>query len=325
MKRTASVLFGVGMAWCAMSPLPVLSQAYPAKPVRVVVPYPPGGAPDLVTRLIAQKISVPLGQPVVVENRAGASSIIGAEYVARAAPDGYTLLLGTTTTHVTNMLLIRKLPYDAFKDFTPITAVLEPVTSLVVHPSLPVNSVQELVAYAKRNPGKISYSSTGIGSVFHLAGEIFNLVSGVDMVHVPYKGAVQALADTIAGRVEVSYAALGNSLPQVRAGKLKMLAVLEGTRVASLPEVPTVKESVPGFEKPSGWYAFFGPAGLPLPIVSRLNAEIVKVLQTPEIRSGFEANAQLVIASSPAELAALMKKTFDTFVKAIEVAGLKPE
>ncbi len=325
MKRALFILFGAGMAFCVMSPLPVLSQAYPTKPVRVVVPYPPGGAPDLVTRLIAQKISVPLGQSVVVENRAGASSIIGAENVARSAPDGYSILLGTTTTHVTNMLLIKKLPYDAFKDFTPISAVLEPITSLVVHPSLPANSVLELIEYARRNPGKISYSSTGVGSVFHLAGEIFNLVAGVDMVHVPYKGAVPALVDNIAGRIDVSYAALGNVLPHVRAGKLKMLAVLEGTRVASLPEVPTVKESVPSFEKPSGWYAFFGPAGLPLPIVSRLNAEIVKVLHTPDVRSGLEANAQLVIASSPAELAALMKRTYETFVKAIEVAGLKPE
>ena len=206
MKIVSSILRGAGVALLLLSPLPVLSQAYPAKPVRAVVPYPPGGAPDLVTRLIAQRISVPLGQSVVVENRPGASSIIGTEYVARAAPDGYTILLGTTTTHVTNMLLMRKLPYDAFRDFTPI------------------------------------------------------------------------------------------------------VAVLEGTRVASLPDVPTVKESVPGFEKPSGRYAFFGPAGLPQPIVSRLNAEIVKVLQTPDIRAGFEANAQLVIASSPAELAALMKR-----------------
>ena len=314
-----------GMALCAMSPPPAISQTYPSKPLRVVVPYPPGGAPDLVTRLIAQKISVPLGQPVVVENRAGASSIIGAENVAHSVPDGYSILLGTTTTHVTNMLLIKKLPYDAFKDFTPISAILEPITSLVVHPSVPANSVQELIEYARRNPGKISYSSTGVGSVFHLAGEIFKLVTGADMIHVPYNGAVPALVDNIAGRIDVSYAALGNTLPHVRAGKLKMLAVLEGTRVTSLPEVPTVKESVPSFEKPSGWYAFFGPAGLPQPIVFRLNAEIVKVLQAHDVRSGLEANAQMVIASSPAELAVLMKKTYETFVKAVQVAGLKPE
>ncbi|OGA29509.1 MAG: hypothetical protein A3I01_14425 [Betaproteobacteria bacterium RIFCSPLOWO2_02_FULL_65_24] len=325
MKIASTILLSTGMALCAASPLPIFAQPYPARAVRMVVPYPPGGAPDLVTRLLAQRISVPLGQPVIVENRAGASSIIGTEYVARSAPDGYTLLLGTTTTHVTNVLLMRKVPYDPLKDFTPITAVLEPVTSLVVHPSVPANSVLELIAYAKRNAGKISYSSSGVGSVFHLAGESFNQVAGVSMVHVPYKGAVPALTDAVAGRIEVSYAALGNALPHVRAGKLRMLAVLEGARVATLPDVPTVRESLPGFEKPSGWYGFFGPAGLQQPVVARLNAEIVKVLQAPDVRSGLEANGQLVIASSPAELAELVKKTLDVFAKAVKAAGLKPE
>jgi tripartite-type tricarboxylate transporter receptor subunit TctC len=302
------------------------AQAYPAKPIRLSVPFVAGGiGVDYVARLLSPKIAEALGQPVVIENRPGANGMIGSEMVARAAPDGYTLLFTTPSTHITSVFLMKKLPFDPVKDFTPITATVEPATCIVVHTSVPARSVKELVEYAKRNPGKLSYGSPGIGSVYHLTAELFKQAADVDILHVPYKGAPQAVSDAAAGQIQVSFTTVANAMPHVRGGNLRILAVLEGSRYASLPDVPTVGETVPGFEKPASWFAFFGPAALPQPILGRLHGEIIKAMNAPDVKAKFDEAAFAVIGNTPAEFAAMLKRNFEVYGRAAKAAGVKPE
>jgi tripartite-type tricarboxylate transporter receptor subunit TctC len=293
-----------------------------AKPITIVVPFPPGPALDLVARLAGAKLSAALGQAVVVENKAGANGTIGSNFVARAAPDGYTLLAATAGTHVTAVHLMKSLPYDPVKDFTPIIAAVEPATCLVVNKSLPVNSVQELIAYAKAHPGELNYGSSGVGSVFQMMGELFNQTAGVKINHVPYRGVAPAMQDVIGGHIPMVFISVSNAMAGVKQGSVKILAVLEPERYSKLPDVPSMTEIVPAFRKPSSWFGFFGPAGMPAPIVKRLNVEINKAFAEPDVRAKLEASDFAIIGGTPEDFAALLKDGIARYGKIIKDAGI---
>jgi len=301
------------------------AQAPSSRPLKIVVPFPPGNGTDILARLMAPKMTQALGQPVVVENRGGANGMIGAEAVARAAPDGTTILFTSPSTHVTSIFLSKNLPYDPVRDFTPITAAVEPVTVMIVNPSVPANSVKELIAYAKAHPGKLDYSSPGIGAVFHMSGELFKLGAGVDIVHVPYKGASPALAGVVAGEVSIGFNALASVLPHMRSGKVKVLAVLEANRYPGLPQVPSIGEFVPGFEKPASWFGLFGPAALPAPVLARLHEEIVKSLKERDVSSKIDELAMSVIANTPEQFSAMIRTGIEQYGRLIRAAGIQPE
>jgi tripartite-type tricarboxylate transporter receptor subunit TctC len=300
------------------------SQAFPSKPIRLIVPFPPGGV-DTTGRLLAQKMTENIGQAVVLENRGGANGMIGSSEVARAAPDGYTILMTTPSTHITAVFLSKNVPFDPVKDFTPICMAVEPVTVLVVGSAVKANSVRELVDLARRNPGKLSYSSSGIGSAFHLMGELFKTTANVDILHVPYKGTGPMLADVVAGRIDMTFVALNSAIVQEKNGKLKILAVAEGTRYARMPELSSAGETVPGFEKPPSWFGFFGPAGMARPVVDRLNGEIIKAVNAPQVRSKLDEGGFAIINSTPEQFALAMKRGFEQYGKAVQAAGVKPE
>jgi tripartite-type tricarboxylate transporter receptor subunit TctC len=301
------------------------AQPYPTKgPIRFVLGFPPGPL-DIVARPVAQKLEAALGQTIVIENRPGANGAIASEQVARTEPDGYTLLLGTSGTHVTAVHLVKNLPYDPVKDFTPIIATVEPVTCVAVNPSLPVKNVSELIAYAKANPGKLSYGSPGVGSVFHLLGELFNQIAGVQIQHVPYRGLEQAMTDVIANHIPMLFTSCSTVAPHAAAGKARILAVLEPERFSRLADVPSISESLPAFKKPSTWFGIFGPKGLPEPVVTRLNKEFNTVLQLPDIKARFEDNAYTVIGGSPDKLRDLLADGIDRFGQIIKSAGIKAE
>ena len=297
----------------------------PSRPLKIIVPFPPGNGTDILARLMAPKMTAATGQAVIVENRGGANGMIGAEAVAHAAPDGTTILFTSPSTHVTALFLQKSLPYDPIKDFTPITAAVEPVTVMTINPSLPVNSVKELIAYAKANPGKLNYSSPGMGAVFHMAGELFKLGAGVDIVHVPYKGASPALAGVVAGEVSIGFNSLASVLPHMRSGKLKVLAVLEAKRYPGLPDVPSIAEALPGFEKPASWFGLFGPAGLPPQTLARLHDELVASLKDPDVHSRIDQLAMTVIANTPEQFSAMIRRGIDQYGKLIKAAGIQPE
>lgn len=312
---------------CALIAMPdsAGSQTYPAKPIRLVVPYPPGGAIDVLARLVAPKMGTAFGQPVVVENRAGADGEIGTEIVARSAPDGYTILLGNTSTHVVSVLLRKKLRYDPVKDFMPITAAVNVVTCLGAYPRLPANSIQDLVEFARRNPGKLSYGSNGVGSSPNLYGELLKKVAGLDILHVPYKGAGQALADVMSGEIHMLFIPVGQAMPHMRSGKLRILAIQGPKRYAALPDVPTLMEAIPGMQSPFSWFGFFAPAGLPRPLLARLHAEIVKALNASDVRGALEQAALPVIGNTPEQFAAMIAEGFESFGIAVKAAGFKIE
>jgi tripartite-type tricarboxylate transporter receptor subunit TctC len=301
------------------------AQAWPSRPITMVVPFPPGPALDLVARQIGAKIAVPLGQTVVIENRTGANGAIGSNGVARSAPDGYTLLAATAGTHVTAVHLMKSLPYDPIKDFTPIIAAVEPVTCLAVAASLPVNSVPELIAYAKTHPDELSYGSSGVGSVFHLMGELFNETAGVRIKHGPYRGVAPAMQDVIGGHIPMVFISVANADAAAKAGQVKILAVLEPARYSRLPNVPSMSEIIPAFRKPSSWFGFFGPPGLPQPVVTRLNAEMAKALSEPEVVQNFEANGYAPIGGTPQQFADLLKDGIERYGAIIKAAGIQPE
>jgi tripartite-type tricarboxylate transporter receptor subunit TctC len=302
------------------------AQGWPtAKPITMVVPFPPGPALDLVARMVGNKLGTALGQTVVVENRVGANGTIGSNMVARAAPDGYTLLAATAGTHVTAVHLMKNLPYDAVKDFTPIVAAVEPATCLAINASLPVNSVQELIAYAKARPGQLSFGSSGVGSVFHLMGELFNETAGVQINHVPYRGVAPAMQDVIGGHIPMTFISVSNALGPAQEGRIKILAVLEPKRFSRLPNVPSMSEIVPAFQKPSSWFGFFGPPGLPAPILTRLNAEMVKALNAPDTNAVLEENGLAVIGGSPEQFGALIRDGIERYGAIIKRAGIQPE
>jgi tripartite-type tricarboxylate transporter receptor subunit TctC len=297
----------------------------PSRPITMVVPFPPGPALDLVARLVAKKIEGPLGQTIIIENRTGANGTIGSAAVARAKPDGETLLAATAGTHVTAVHLMKSLPYDPIKDFTPIVAAVEPVTCLAIHPSLPVNSVPELIAYAKAHPNQLSFGSSGVGSVFHLMGELFNETAGVKINHVPYRGVAPAMQDVIGGHIPMVFISVANADAAAKAGQVKILAVLEPTRYAKLPDVPSMSEIIPAFRKPSSWFGFVGPPGLPAPIVARLNTEMNKALKELDLVKNFEANGYAVIGGTPRQFTDLIQDGIERYGAIIKSAGIQPE
>jgi len=271
----------------------------PNKPIAIVIPFPPGPGLDLVARMVGDKLSASIGQPVIYENRTGASGSIAAEYVARAAPDGLTLMAAATSTHATNVHLIKNLSYDPVKNFTPIVESVETIGCIVVNTTVvPVNSVAELVTYAKANPGKLSFGSSGAGSFFHLAGEMFNQVTGVNLAHVPYRGSVAAFTDLIGGHIQVNFTQLSQAVVYRDNPNLKVLAVLEETRFSRWPEYPSITETLPSYKMPPTWNGIVGPAGLPEPILQRLNAELNKALSLPDVKRRLEDNGYRVVGGS---------------------------
>ena len=324
MRRRFNDSAGIA-ALALLAATPVLAQSYPVKPVRIIVPFTAGSLPDLVPRLVGEKASPVLGQPIVVENRVGAGGRIAADSVAKAAPDGYTLLLGTATTHVVAPFIVKNMPYDSFKDFTPIINGVSPVTGFVTSASVPVSSVREFVDYAKKNPGKLAYGSNGIGSSHHLRGEFLKMVAGIDLIHVPYPGSNEVVTGVVTDTVQLTFSTPASIQQYTASGKVKLLALTMPKRVPTMPNIPTLDELVPGFFSTIDWFGFFGPAGLPAPIVARLNTEFGKALNHPDIRGKFEAQSVQIIGGTPEEFAAVMKSEFAIYAKVAKAAGIKPE
>lgn len=302
------------------------AQDFPNKPIRIIVPYTAGGSSDYVARTIAAKLQENLKNPVVVENKPGGNAQIGCDYVAKSAPDGYTLLLAGMTTHAAAPALYKKLPYDTIRDFTPITNLIESPLVVVVHPEVRANTLGEFVALAKANPGKLNYGSAGVGNTLHLAGEMFRMVTGTDLVHVPYKGASQALGDLLGGRIQVMFDLPQTPLANIQAGKLRALAVTGSERLTLLPNVPTTAEAgVPAFTFGT-WIGLVAPAGTPSAIINRLHAEIVKAATQADVREAFAKMAMLVAPSaSPDAFAKKIQAETERLAKVIRAAGIQPE
>jgi tripartite-type tricarboxylate transporter receptor subunit TctC len=302
------------------------ASAYPERPIRIVVAYAPGGVVDIIARLVANKLGPAIGANVIVENMAGASGLLGTAHVARAAPDGYTLSMINSSTIVLGPLLFKNVSYDPLKDFAPIAQVSTAPTILVVQPKLPANNVAELVALAKKQPNGLNYASFGRGGVAHLASELFQLVTGTKMLHVPYKGSGPAIMDMIGGSVklDVFFDSIPSALPYVRDGRLRALAVTGKARTASAPDIPTVAESYPGFDV-SVWQGLAAPAGTPAPIIARLNEALKRVMAEPDIRQRMESLGAEPTVTSPTEVAAYIKSERDRWKGVLEKIGLQPE
>jgi len=303
--------------------LGALAQSYPSKPIKLIVPFPVGGIADIYSRIVAARLADLWGQPVVVDNRTGAGGNIGADLVAKAAPDGYTIGIGSIGTHAVNVTLFARMPYDAVNDFAPIVHLLEAEGLLVVHPSVPAKSVPELIAYARANPGKLTFASAGMGTASHLAGELFKAMARVDMTHVPYKGNVPAITDLLAGQTSLIFATMPTVLPHVKAGKLRPLATIGEQRSAAVPELPTVSEAaLPGFAV-TNWVGFFAPAGTPQDIVRRWNAETLKIMQTPEMQQRLLNEGARFIPMSPEQFGAFVKSEIAKWAPVVRASGAR--
>jgi tripartite-type tricarboxylate transporter receptor subunit TctC len=302
----------------------VMAQPYPSKPVRMVITYPPGGNTDLVGRAMAAKLSEQVGQQVVVDNRGGAGGVLGTMITAQAAPDGYTIMLGTSAGMVVNPLLQSKLPYDAMKDFAPVSNVIILPQLLVANPQLPAKTMKDLVALAKAKPGWLSAGSSGVGTPNHLGTELLKALANVNILHVPYKGGAQALTDVMGGQIHMAFSSVPAMIPHLKAGRLIALGVGSAKRTPALPNVPAIGEIVPGYEY-STWYGIFAPARTPQPIVARLNSEIVKALAAPEIHQRFVANGGEPAPSTPDELRRYMIEESARWAKTIKLAGIRIE
>ena len=319
-------LLAIALATALAAALPVaaLAQAaWPARPVRIVVPFTAAGTTDLLARALAPELQRAFGQPFIVDNKPGAGGNTGAAEVAKAAPDGYTLLMGTVGTHAINPGLYPKLPYDHVKDFAPVILVAGVPNVLVINPALPVNSVQELIAYAKANPGKLNFASSGNGTSIHLSAELFKTMAGVQMTHVPYKGSAPALQDLVGGQVQLMFDNLPSSLALIKGGKLKALAVTSSARAAALPDVPTNAESgLPGFEA-SSWFGLLAPAGTPPPVIAKLNGEIAKWLATPEAKEKLLAQGANAAGGTPEDFAQFINAETAKWQKVVKESGAK--
>jgi tripartite-type tricarboxylate transporter receptor subunit TctC len=301
-----------------------LAQSWPSKPIHWISPWAPGGANDVLSRSIAAEISPTLGQPVIVDNRPGASGVIGTDQVAKAAPDGYTLTMGAPVTHATAPSMFPELPYDPVRDFTPISLVGTVASVLVVNPSIPARTVPELIAYLKANPGKANYSSVGNGSMQHLSAELFRQYADVDMVHVPYKGTSPALVDLTAGRIQLAFESMPAVLPLVRTGQLRAIAVTTLKRSNLMPDVPTLDEAgLKGFDA-TIWYAVFGPAGMKPEVVGKLNQAIVSALRTPEVAKRLSDLGADIVASTPEELGRFEREQVAQWTAFIKARGIQP-
>jgi tripartite-type tricarboxylate transporter receptor subunit TctC len=321
--RNIVVVLAAAMLGCAASC--VLAQAYPNKPVRLIVGFAPGGNVDIPARIVATKLGEIWATSVLVDNRPGAGGNIGAEIVAKAPADGYTLLICNAASHGINPAFYKKIPFDAIKDFTPISQIGSTANILLVHPAVPVTSVGEFIAYAKANPGKISMASAGVGTSQHLAMELFKSMAGIDVVHVPYKGGAPALADLLGGQVQAMFAAVPTAQATIKAGKVRALGVTSLKRTPQLPRLPTIAESgVPGFDVTS-WYGLCAPAGLPPPTIAKLNADLAKALNAPEIQQRLAEQGIDVTPTTPEQLAEFIKSEVAKWAKVVRQAGIAQE
>jgi len=313
------------LAVLALSAAAAHAEAYPARPIRMIVAYPPGGGTDIVGRMVAQKLGEALGQSVVVENRGGASGNIGTEFAARAAPDGYTILMGNVAPNAINVSLFRQLPFDPVADFVPVSLVASTPNILVVYPSTPARTVREVTALAKAKPGTLNFASAGVGSSSHLAGELFRILAGADIVHVPYKGAGPAMVDVLSGQVQLYFATMPAAMPHVKSGKLAPVAVTSAKRSHALPELPTIAESgVPGYEA-STWYGLLAPAHTPGAVITRLHEGVVKILANPALHEKLAEQGFEPVGSSPEEFGAHINSEITKWSKVIHDAGIRPE
>lgn len=303
----------------------VSAQPYPAKPIRVIVPFPAGGNADILARILGQKMTESWGQPIIVDNRAGAAGIIGAQAAAKAPPDGYTLFMGTTGTQTTNPAVYAKLPYDPLKDFAPVSNFAGSPYVLVVHPSLPVKSLGGLIAFAKARPGALHYASFGAGSSAHLTGEMLRSMAKIDIVHVPYKGGPPALADLLGGHVEMMFNLLPGILPHIKSGKLRALAVAAGKRAPAIPATPTFAESGMPDLRSDSWYGILVPAGTPKDIISKLNAEMQRVLAMPDVKERLATEGAEAMGNTPEQFADQIRKDLVRYAKVAAEAGVKIE
>ena len=303
---------------------PVAAQTYPSKPIRMIVPFAPGGGTDILARIIGQQLAEAWGHPVNVENRAGASGNLGTELVARSAPDGHTLVMAINT-HAVNATLYSKLPFDPLKDFIPVILAATTANILVVHPSVPANSVQELIALAKAQPGKLNYASGGSGTTSHLAAELFKTMAGVEMVHVPYKGGGAAYTDLIAGQVQLYFVGIPGTVQYLKAGRLRALGVTTPRRSPAAPEVPTIAEAgLPGFSATT-WWGILAPAGTPPPVIARIDGEVARILKMPEVRTKLDAQGFEPVASTPESFAAFMRSEIELWARAVKASGARAE
>jgi tripartite-type tricarboxylate transporter receptor subunit TctC len=320
LNRWVLVLAAFAAAW---QPGSALAQAWPSKPIKYIVPFAPGGTTDILARTIGEKLSVALGQPVVIENKPGAGGGVGADFTAKAGPDGYTIMGGTISTHAINASLYANLPYDPVKDFAAVTLIARVPNLLVINPEIPAKNVAELIALMKANPGKFTFASSGNGTSQHLSGELFKSMAGVEMQHIPYKGSPPALQDVVGGQVSMTFDNITTAWPLAKAGKLRALAVTTAKRSSVAPEVPTLAESgLPGFEIGS-WQGVFAPAGTPPEIVKRLNAEIVKILNLPDVREKLVALGAEPVGDTPEQFSAYVKTEVVKWSDIVRKSGAK--
>ena len=304
-RKLAGFAAGVSCLWGAWAAAVFAQADYPSRPIRVIVPFAAGGGSDLTARYVGQRLADRLGQPMVIDNRPAASGIVGTEIVAKAAPDGYTLLL-VFSTHAQSAQLFAKLPYDPLRDFAPVTEVISTPLVMLIHPSLPAKTVPEFIAYAKPIPGKLNYGTSGPGSSPHLAAELFAAMAGIKMTHVPYKGVAPYITAQIGNEVQLSYANMFSTMPHWKSGRLRLIAVCATTRSQVIPDVPTVAATLPGYEALI-WYGYLAPAGTPRPVVDKLYREIAAIVNTPEVRQYFIEQGNDPIANTPAEFARVIR------------------
>lgn len=311
-------------AWTVLFGAAAAAQTYPTKAIRIIAPFPPASVADILARPIAQKMNEAWGQPVLVDNRTGMAGSVGSDVVAKAPPDGYTLLLGTIGTNAINAALYSKMPYNVRTDFAPITLVANAYLLLVMHPSVPVRTVKEVIALAKAQPGKLNFGSAGAGTTPHLAGEMFKHLAGVSMIHVAYKGSPQSAIDLMAGRLDLIFANGTAALPHIRSGKMRLIAISAPKRDPAMPEVPAIAETVPGFEM-LPWWGLFAPAGTPREVVARLNAESVRILALPEIKSHYANLGMTAASNTPEQFNAYVQEEIVRWAKIVKASGARAD
>jgi len=312
----------LAVAAALVAPGEAPAQGYPTKSIRLVAPSTPGDAPDVIARLVAERLSAALGQQVVVENRPGAGGVVGSEIVAKSAPDGYTLIMGNAGSHGINAAVYSKLPYDILKDFAPVSQIAVAPNIFVVNPGLPVTTIPEFIAYAKARPGQLSYASGGNGSSSHMSMELLKSMAGIDVVHVPYKGSTPALTDVISGQDAVMSVNMPPAVPHVKSGRLRALAVTTRSRTPSMPDLPTVAESLPGYETVA-WFGVLAPAGTPKDVVNRLSMEIAKIARSPDMRERLEGMGAEPVGSTPEEFGAVMARDIAKWTALAKSVGIK--
>ncbi|MBS0468894.1 MAG: tripartite tricarboxylate transporter substrate binding protein [Proteobacteria bacterium] len=315
------LLAGLALAAAGALPLAAAAQNYPTKPVTIIVPFSAGGTTDILARIVGQGLTTELGQPFLVDNRAGAGGNIGGALAAKAQADGYTLFMGTVGTHAINQALYKKMPFDPVKDFAPISRVATVPNLLVANPKEPYKTVKELIAYAKAHPGKVTFGSPGSGASPHVSGELFKSMTGTDLLHVPYKGSAPAMTDLLGGQTSIMFDNMPSAIQHVRSGKLRPIAVTTAKRSPELPDVPTIAESgVPGYEAMS-WFGLFAPAATPKPVLDKLNAALVKVLNQPDVKKKIAEQGGDVVAETPAQFAAFIKSESAKWGKVVKDSG----